>query len=270
MIRLPHHDRRPHHGSRAGLSLVEVVLVASILGLLAQALVEASTSMGRMTSMGSVQTVLQEGGEKALSTIIADLSKAGYRTVNGKTYPYVFDEGVALAPFAVHAHGPPPREATAGDPDFGILREIVFLLPSDVDGDRRPDMDADLNGIPELDGNGDGVRSEDPSDRIGIWDPAASTIDPETGVLWSHDEISYVVIPHADGTNYLERRVNGDPASARRIAANVERIQFDTPTTSGWGIPLGSVRVQIFFRLRDKAGTVYRHEAEVVLGLRNG
>ena len=49
----------------------------------------------------------------------------------------------------------------------------------------------------------------------------------------------------------------------------MERVQFDTPTTSGWGIPLRSVHVRIFFRDRDSAGGLYMHASEVVLSLRN-
>lgn len=261
---------RTRRSARAGVSLIEVVLAASILTLLARALVESATSMSRVTSSGNTQTVLQEQGEKALRAIIADLSRSGYTTVDGKLFPYVFTDGVADEPgFEQHGHPLPEQEAEEGDPDFGVLREIVLVQPADVDRDGRPDMDGDLDGTPELDGDGDGVRSESGADLDG-WDPGANDIDPAAGLVWSHQEISYVVVTRPDGINYLERRVDADPDRARRIASDVERVQFDTWESSAWGIPVDSVRVQIFFRRRSEDGTLYRHRAEVVVHLRNG
>jgi hypothetical protein len=61
-----------------------------------------------------------------------------------------------------------------------------------------------------------------------------------------------------------------DVQNPDRIARYVERIVFDTPESSGWQIPLGSVRVQVFLRMRDPAGALYRNSSSVVLSLRNG
>lgn len=256
---------------RAGVSLVEVVVVASILTVLTKALIESATSMSQVTSSGNTQALLQEQGQEALRAIIADLSRSGFKDVNGKTFPHVFDDAEAFDPdFAAHTHALPNQEAAAGDPDFGPLREIVLTMPADLDGDGRPDLDLDFDGTPELDGNGDGNRTDDAGDVGGLWDPAQNTIDPDTGLVWSHDEISYIVNTRPDGFNYLERRVDADPGTARRVARDVERIQIDTPATSAWAIPLGTVRVRVFLRRRDGGGHLYRHRAEVVVNLRNG
>ena len=260
-------------GRNAGLSVVEIVLVASILGLLARALIEATTSMSRVTSSGNVESLLQERGERALRTIVQDLRRSGYLADVGagglRAYPYTFDAGVADDPlYAHHDHAPAMKEADPGDPDFGPDREIVILLPSDFDDDERPDLDLDLNGVPELDGNGDGVRSEDASDTVDFV-PDQATIRPDTGLIWSHDEISYVLVTRPDGENYLERRVNGAAAGARRLCRGVERVVFDHDEDD-FSLPQGSVRVRLFLRERNENGTVHRRTLESTVRLRNG
>lgn len=260
---------RALHPSRAGVSLIEVVLAASLLTLLARALVESANSMSLVTSRGSIRALLQVEGQKAVRALIDDLGSSSIRVVNGKSFPYTFDDAEAAFPFAAHTHSPPSMEAVTGDADFGILREIVFVRPADLDADGRPDMDTDLNGVPELDGDGDGARSESFDDLNGIWIPADNTVDSESGVVWPHTEWSYVLTTRADGINCLQRRMDGDPASAKTIATHVERIQVDTAATCQWTIPLDSVRVQIFFRRRDERGVLFRYTAQVVVAIKN-
>ena len=161
----------------------------------------------------------------------------------------------------------PTQTAVAGDIDFGPFKEIVFMLPADLDGDDRPDMDLDGNGVPELDANGDGIRTENPVDIDPVWDPVNNDIDPDNGVVWSHNEISYTVMTQLDGRNYLERRVNG--ANPRQIARDIERIQFDIGDTDGT-VPPKSVRVRLFFRTINTAGALFQHTNEVTVKLRNG
>ncbi len=216
---------------RRGYTLVEVILATAILAVLARALVEASSLMSRLTASGNVETVMQIESEKALDAVVGDMRRAGFVNIAAKDFPYVFDDGVAEDPFADHSHPAADHEAEDGDLDFGPTREIVFALPADDDGDGTPDLDEDGE------------------------------------LVWSPSEISYTLVTRA-GVNYLERRV--DLGEADQIAAHVERIVFDTPETSGWDIPLGSVRFQIFLRMRDPNGALYRYMNSVVLSLRNG
>ena len=224
--------------ARSGFSLVEVILVASILAILARALVETSSSMGRVTSTGNVLSLLQQEGARAMESIVRDLKRSGYvvldeDTVDEREYPYTFEGGVAEAPFDMHTHAPADQEAGPNDPDFGPIREIVLVHPADDDDDGRPDY------------------------------------EPASGLDWSADEISYVLVTRADGVNYLERRVNA--GNARRVARDVERVVFERPVDTGYdpAVPTGSVRVRLFLRTRDSQGTLYRDQREVVVMLRN-
>ncbi len=225
--------------------------------------------MGRMTDRGNTRALLQHEGKRAARAIVTEISHSAARTLNGKTYPYVFQDATAVYPFESHSHTLPTMAAMSGDPDFGTLQELVFVLPADHDGDGRPDMDLDMNGTPELDGNGDGVRSESWDDLDGIWFPSQNTVDSTNGVVWDHDEISFVLTTGPDGINRLERRVNGDADSAKVLARDVERVEIDTDATSQWSIPVDSVRLRIFFRRMDKRGSLYRHEIELVVAFKN-
>ncbi len=254
----------------AGVSLVEVTLVAAVLMILARMLVETSTSMSQLTTSGNVQAILQQQGEKALTAIVADFRRSGELTVDGKDYPYVFDDGDAEGDFEDHDHPVCDQSAEPGDADFGVMREIIVVLPADLDDNKIPDLDMDENGWPEFDGNRDGTATEDPEDYEGIdWDPALNTIEFGTGVVWAHDEISYVAVTRPDGANYLERRVNASPDRARRVARDVELVQFDTWASSGFTIAMNSVRVRLFLRRTGPDGRVFRHQVEAVVRLRN-
>ena len=97
---------RKKHGKRSGVTLVEVVLVAAILGSLANSLVESSSRMGQIASTASIQQLLQENGERALGSIVDDLKRSGYVVVDGKVFPHVFDDGNAGPGFDDHDHAP--------------------------------------------------------------------------------------------------------------------------------------------------------------------
>ena len=250
--------------------MIEVVLVASILTMLARTLVETTASMSRVTSSGNALAMLQEQGERALESIIHDLRRSGSVTVNSRDFPYVFDDGQADAPFDAHNHQVCDQEAVEGDNDYGVIRELVLVLPSDLDGNDIPDLDMDANGWPEFDGDGDGTATETAADYDGIgWDATLHTIGAETGVVWSHQEISYVTITHPDGYNYLERRTDAGAATTRRIARDIELVQFDTWESSGYTTAMNSVRVRIFLRRRTQEGVLFRHRVEAVVKLRN-
>lgn len=98
------------------------------------------------------------------------------------------------------------------------------------------------------------------ADNDGRPDLTANAVD------WSPAEISYTLVTGTAG-NELVRSVG---AQSYPIARNVERLVFDTPLSSGFAIPLGTVRVQLFLRARDRHGTVYRHQSETTVRLQFG
>ncbi len=261
---------KPIHrdSKRNGFTLLEVVMSATILGILARSLIMLSTGMSSMSQSGGSLSLLQHEATKAQEAILEDLRRSGLRVVGGKAFPHVFtgpDPGDPA--FSVHAYVPAPQSAGPGDVDFGPMGSVVFLSPADADGDERPDMDVDRNGTPELDGNRDGNLTEDPSDQ-GSWDPALYDIDPRSGLVWNRAEISYVVVRGPDGENYLERRIDGN--LDRRVAKDVERLLVEDSEDTGFQIPSNALRVSLFLRRTDVHGAVYRHGVQWVVSLKNG
>jgi hypothetical protein len=216
---------------KAGLTLVEMTLSVTLMFIVSGTLVLAMESMGSLASTTQIKANLQTMADDALFDIVKDLRQSSTIEIGGATYPYVFDGGVPGIDFIIHAHDPAVESAEPGDSDAGPDREVVLLLPADADGDGRPDVDV----------NGD--------------------------LVWDMDEVSYTVRTRADEVNTLERRVNG--LNPRVIGRYVERIVVDTAESSSFVIPLGSVRVRLFFRQLNKDGVLLRYTNEAVIAMRN-
>ena len=212
--------------------MYELMISMTLLLILSGALVESLSNVRRLSVSSENRATLQTMADAALLEVIQDLRRSGSQELAGKTYPYVFDGGAPTMAFIAHAHDPAGGTAEAGDNDFGIDREVVYLLPADADGDRRPDIDVDGS------------------------------------LMWGADEISFVVVTRADGINYLERRVNA--GTPRVVGHHVERMVIDTAESSGFAIPLDSIRVRLFFRRTDTNGHLMRYRNEAVVALRNG
>jgi len=227
--------------TRAGFTMVEVAIAATILILIAGSLITALDGLRGVTITGSSQTKLQAAGERALTSIIADIKRSGAVVQGGNNYPFIFEAGdasetvfgVPIGGFGVHTHAPAAKAAQPGDLDFGANREMVFLQPADANADGRPDLD--VNGA----------------------------------LIWDAREFSYVVVTGAvDGRNYLQRRTDG--VAPRTVASGVERLVLDDSASSGFAIPLDSIRVQLFLRDVDEKGITHRYTAQAVVRMRNG
>jgi prepilin-type N-terminal cleavage/methylation domain-containing protein len=222
---------------RAGVTLLEMMVVIALLGLLTAATVTVLVSMRRANVTGNAQLDLQREAERGLMRVVTDLRRSGSVRLAGKDYPYLFEDGVPDEAFGVHAHELALKGAQPSDYDFGANREVVLRLPADVTG---PAGVAD--GVPDVDANG--------------------------GLVWSANETSFVVVTRADGLNYLERRTNG--GAPQRVCRYVERVVFDDALSSGFEVPLGAIRVRLYLRKRDGDGIVHRHWGEVTVRLQNG
>lgn len=226
------HALPARHRARSAFTVLEMLISLTLLGLLAGALTEALQTMRGLSNASNTQSTIQSAAEHALKLICGDLKRSGFVTVGGIDYPYLFDNGVVVPPFGAHAHPPALKDAVVGDADFGPNREIVFLQP----------RDNDVNDIPDLDAAGN--------------------------LIWNPTEFSYIVRTGPDGVNYLQRRSNG--AAPRTIASHIERIAFDSNASTGFVLPINSVRVRIFFRRVDAKGVLHRYAVESTCKLRNG
>ncbi len=252
---------------RSGFTLIEVMLSATILAVLARSLVMVSRGIGSLAQTGGTLSLLQDQSTKAQTALFEDLRSSGLMMVAGRSFPHVFEGGVPGVGFDAHAFAPGSQTAEVNETDFGVHGAIVFLEPADMDRDGRPDMDLDLNGVPELDGNRDGVLSEEFADTQ-AWDANLYRVDPETGLVWDLAEVRYAVLDGPDGRTYLERWVGG--VLDRRVAHGVERFQVETPLDTGFQIPTNALRITLFLRKTDSDGVTYRHSAQWVIKLQNG
>lgn len=109
-------------------------------------------------------------------------------------------------------------------------REIVFRMAQDLDGD--------------------GYKT-----------------DSLTGdIEWGADEVSYLLIPEADGGSRLERRVNN--GSPQVVARFVERVCFDDCTTDS-SIPYGQIRVTLHMKKTAPDGRAIRATYSTLVKMRN-
>ena len=222
---------------RAGFTILELTISSTLLVMMVASL---ALSLSRLSSLQkSIETEirLQDMASSALATILDDLRRSAFVDANGVTYPHLFEDGNAALEFNQHDHQPAIQAAQPGDPDFGPIREIVFVLPDDADGD----------GVPDL--------------------------DPSGEVIWTAQEFSYVLNTGADGINRLERRTDAlEPAT---VAQFVERVEFDSGPNAGNSIPteltmpFNTVRVRIWFRAVDGNGHLHTYFVQASTRFRN-
>lgn len=251
----------------AGFTIIEMAVSTSVLGAFALLLVGTGDVGSSMAEMGNAKARMHQQSQKAMNRILEDLRLTAFVTLDGQELPHVFDDGFPDAGFEDFEYVPGAVTAAPGSVGLGPMRSIILAMPSDLDGDERPEIDADGNGIPEIDGNGDGVHTDSIADIDGLWDPNEVVIDPSTRLCWSRDQVAYIVTPTGpDGENELVRVVGDINGPREVLARGVERVQFDTPESSGFAIPTETIRVTIHFRLTAADGVVYRSTYESRVG----
>lgn len=120
---------------RAGFTMIELALTATIFIVLMGAFIRAVTAMAQVNELGEIETELQAQGERALGQIYEDVGRSGFVTLGVKDYPFLFQDGKPGGGFALHNHAAPTPS------NLGPNQELVFVLPVDLDGDDWPDLD---------------------------------------------------------------------------------------------------------------------------------
>lgn len=219
---------------RGGFTIVEVAIGATLLLVLGASIVESTGSMKRMALTSSAQDQLHVQARRALGAVTDDLRRSGFIDVDGLDYPHFFN-GTPDEMYAAqdHAHEQPTKLAKEGELDWGENREVLFLLPSDIDNNGEPD------------------------------------IHPVTGdLMWDADNlVSFAVVDGNDGRPSLIRRESD--GAVRVVARDVERFYIESHSVDGQLLP-NTVRVEIYFRSFDSDGIQYKYRVESWISLRNG
>lgn len=246
--------------ARRGFTLVEIAIGATILFVLAAALVQSLSSVKSLAIQGDIESRLQREGDEAMAKIRRQLHLSGFTTIGAKSYPHVFPEGVGGAGFGAHDHAPASSSSVECAPDnapssLGPNREIVLVEP------------VFMSVLQTADG------TNYPTGTTGLGSAVVRTYDvPEIDVggnaTWGAPEISFVVVTGADGRNVLERRVDG--ADPRVVCRFVARATFETTADDPVQVPLDSVRVRLWLQDRDEKGGFHGRFFEALVGLRNG
>lgn len=181
------------------MTVVEMVLSMSLLSLILLASAQVSTGSAEEAEALAAKSRLNRHAHEALFEIARDLRQSAF-SANG-SYPAILsptetvDEGWSV--------GSPNPAAEPGS----ILRNVVFIVPADSDGDDRPD---------------------------------ANTAGE---IIWSTLECAYVIVPDPLGRNRVERWVDG--AFERIVCRHVEAFAVDSDQTAATEVPFGSLRIRL-------------------------
>ena len=211
----------------AGFSLLEQVFSITLLMLTIGATTQVFQSASGATEAHSARLQTVEALNRALRKIINDLKFSGSATQGTQSFPAFFEDGTAGSGLALHAHEAPHPVQGGGV----TAREIVFLRLQGSSSGTRPDIDADGNPV------------------------------------WGAEQVSYVLMPQGDGTNRVERRVNG--VLDEVVLRNVQSMTFDDRTSSGFTIPFGSVQVSLTGSRLDSKGRAFTETVSGIVTLRN-
>jgi len=248
--------RRARHD--AGMTLLEVTIVVILTTFVIGGFSLSVTDSVETTVSGVGGADLQEVGRRALDRIKADIQATGRfldPTLNLQM-PHVFSNGQPgnqMAPEFAHdqtylAHlastfptsppwpqptNPPPFVAPGSELQPKGIREMVFRLPADIDGDGR------------------------------IVSSATGNIE------WSPSLVGYILVPNAAGTlNLMRRRVTGGVIVDELICRCVEALTFDSTDTKNL-LPLRAIEVHLHLLRRTSRGQIQRLHLATTAGMRN-
>ncbi len=243
----------------SGVTIMEMSVVMLFTMLIFGSYATAVVDGVEFTATNVGGASLHEIGRRTLETIARDLSRTGRATdpVYGIFMPHVFREGSPDATLAGNwAHdqvalqalvqsfppGPPPPPEPVNPPPFVApgfeltpmgVREIIFRLPEDENGDGR-------------------------------------LLDADSNVEWSSTLYGYIMHPNAAGTLTLYRR-SIDAAHQlveEPICGDVEALTFDSVETKGI-LPMDAIEVHLHLLRKDVRGRDQRLHITTTMVMRN-
>ena len=244
---------------QSGITLVEVTVsmmfTMMIFGIYATAVVDSVDASA--SNIGGAS--LHEIGRRTLETIARDLSRTGNAmdVTWGIQFPHVFSNGQpapALAGgwehdtaelaaiVAAFPPGPPPPPEPLNPPPFVApgfeltpmgIREIVFRLPEDLDGDGR-------------------------------------ILVADNTIEWSKSTTGYIMRPNDKGNLSLVRRSINATNVVREatICTDVESLTFDSVETKNI-LPMDAIEVHLHLKRQDVRGRIQRLHLTTTMVMRN-
>jgi hypothetical protein len=222
-------SKRGARNPRRGASLLETMIALSLFPLLIGACLTTLDGGNAEAERGGRMADLARRADRALSTLTAELERSGFTTAGGVEFPF-FVDGDALedAP-AMHRHD----EANVAEGAPVTAREIVFLLPQDANEDGWPDLTPSMQSV-----------------------------------VWDATQVSYVLLPAANGSNELVRRENG--ANDRVLARGVRRFLVEDAESTGFEFPINVLRITLELEDDGRGDTRQRMTFTRHLTLPNG
>lgn len=224
---------RRKRSKRAGFSLIEAMMSTFIFLSVLGALYGTISSGHSFVGVQDTLAKMQMDARKTLEHLTDELRMSGWRenpVVLEPDYPYIFVNGVAHGSFADESHPAPAQHVAPGNPAFGDVKEIVFKIPVDLDG----------NGLLTDDVTGD--------------------------VEWSPWDVSYVLITSPGGVNELVRREDGVVTDI--LARYVERITFDNIFTDG-SVRMNEITITIYMARPTPKGAWLQTTMSTIVTMRN-
>lgn len=215
---------------RSGFTVIELTISIALLGSLMLVYMSTVDRSFKAQEQAEAYFLLRSRALSAMSAMREDLGRAGYATAAGTDYPGVFQTDEVGNEFPAFAHAAP---LALHDEDLAAPNtDLVFVLPDDADGDGWPDLTA-------------------------AGEPA-----------WSAVDLAYLLTPDQSGLNVLKRYSSGGATTT--IARGVLWVDFDTPSTSAFEVPLGCMRVRLALGTTDGGVIRETYVHEMTVRLRNG
>ena len=128
---------QPRGGSRAGMTLVEMMLGMSLITFLMWGFFTLVEGSVKETGAISAEQAVYQANQVALEKVRKELRISGFATVDGVAYPELFQGNDVGLTYGVFDHD----EAVDLGADDPQAVEIVYRIPADDDGDGWPDLD---------------------------------------------------------------------------------------------------------------------------------